>query len=125
MIGSGMQISKINDQFSVSPQIDYGDVKTLADSGYTCIINCRPEGEEAAQPLSKALLKAAQKAGLHYHHIPFKPGRASAEDRLRFAVAVEQSGGPVLAFCRSGMRAKSLYNSITKGPGFFARLFGK
>jgi len=120
-----MQISKINDQFSVSPQIGYSDVKTLADAGYTCIINCRPEGEEASQPLSKALLKAAKKTGLHYHHIPFKPGRATADDRARFAAALEQSGGPVLAFCRTGMRARSLHKSIRKSSGFFARLFGK
>ncbi len=120
-----MQISKISDQFSVSPQISFNDVKTLADTGYTSIINCRPEGEDAAQPLSKALLKAAKKSGLHYHHIPFKPGRATGDDRARFAAALEQSEGPVLAFCRSGIRAKALHKSITKGPGFFARLFGK
>jgi len=120
-----MQISKISEQFAVSPQIGYNDVKAAADAGYTCIINCRPEGEETSQPLSKALLKAAKKAGLHYHHIPFKPGRATAEDRARFAAALEQSGGPVLAFCRSGMRARALHKSITKGPGFFARLFGR
>ncbi|PHS76575.1 MAG: TIGR01244 family phosphatase [Robiginitomaculum sp.] len=120
-----MQISKVNNQFSVSPQINYNDVKTLADAGYTCIINCRPEGEETSQPLSKALLKAAKKAGLHYHHIPFKPGHATGDDRARFTAALEQSEGPVLAFCRSGMRAKSLHKSITKGPGFFARLFGR
>ena len=120
-----MQISKISDQFSVSPQIDYNDVKTLVDAGYTCIINCRPEGEEASQPLSKALLKTAKKAGIHYHHIPFKPGRATADDRARFSAALEQSGGPVLAFCRSGMRARALHKSITKGSGLFARIFGR
>lgn len=118
-----MQINKISDQFSVSPQIGYNDVKSLADAGYTCIINCRPEGEEASQPLSKALLKAAKKADIHYHHIPFKPGRATGEDRARFAAALEQSDGPVLAFCRSGMRAKALHKSLTKGPGLLARLF--
>ncbi|MCF6275359.1 MAG: TIGR01244 family sulfur transferase [Robiginitomaculum sp.] len=120
-----MQITKINDQFSVSPQIDFSEIKTLADAGYACIINCRPEGEEVSQPLSKALLKAAKKVGLHYHHIPFKPGRATAEDRARFAAALDQSDGPILAFCRSGMRARALHKSITKGPGFFARLFGR
>jgi len=120
-----MQISKINDQFSVSPQIGYNDVKTLAEYGYTCIINCRPDGEDSAQPLSQALRKSAKKAGLHYHHIPFKPGHATADDRVRFAAALEQSGGPVLAFCRTGMRAKALHKSISKSPSFFARLFGK
>jgi uncharacterized protein (TIGR01244 family) len=120
-----MQISKINDQFSVSPQISYNDVKTIADDGYTCIINCRPEGEDKSQPLSKALLKAAKKAGLQYHHIPFKPGRATADDRARFAAILEQNDGPTLAFCRTGMRARALHKSIFKGSGFFARLFGR
>ena len=120
-----MRITKINDQFSVSPQIDYNDVKTLADAGYTTIINCRPEGEEPSQPLSKALQKAAKKANIAYHFIPFKPGRATAEDRANFQAALDASKGPVLAFCRSGMRARSLHKSLNKKPGFFARLFGK
>ena len=120
-----MRITKVSDQFSVSPQIDYNDVKTLADAGYTAIINCRPEGEEPSQPLSKALQKAAKKANIAYHFIPFKPGRATAEDRANFQAALDESNGPVLAFCRSGMRARSLHKSLNKGPGFFARLFGK
>lgn len=120
-----MRISKVSDQFFVSPQIDYNDVKALADAGYKTIINCRPEGEEASQPLSKALNKAAKKANISYHFIPFKPGRATAEDRTNFQAALDQSSGPVLAFCRSGMRARGLYKSMHKGPGLFARLFGK
>ncbi len=120
-----MRISKVSDQFSVSPQIDYNDVKTLADAGFTTIINCRPEGEEPSQPLSKALHKAAKKASINYHFIPFKPGRATQEDRANFQAALDESKGPVLAFCRSGMRARGLYKALNKGPGFFAKLFGK
>ena len=120
-----MNITKLTNDFAVSPQIDYGDMEKLAKLGYSSVINCRPDGEDATQPLSKALLKAAKKAGLTYHYIPFKPGRATQDDHARFKAALEQSEGPVLAFCRSGMRAKSLYKKVNKsGGGFFKRLFG-
>ena len=120
-----MQITKITDRFAISPQIDFGDVAKLAKQGYVLIINNRPDGEDAAQPLSAALAKAAKKAGIDYVHIPVKPGRASAQDKARFKQCLDEAEGPVLAFCRSGMRAKSLYNAATRGPGLLARLFGK
>jgi len=120
-----MQITKITDGFSVSPQILFEDIKKLADMGYKTIINNRPDGEDAAQPLSKALAKAAKQAGLAYHHIPFKPGRFTSDDQARFKDVSTQGTGPVLAFCRTGMRARAIHKSVTKQPGFFARLFGR
>ena len=122
-----MQITKINDSFSVAPQIGYGHVETLAAQGYKAIVNHRPDGEENGQPLSKALAKAAKKSGIAYHYIPFKPGRATAADKEKFQQILAQTDGPVLGFCRSGMRARSLYKACNKGSGggFFARLFGR
>ncbi len=120
-----MQITKITDGFSISPQLAYGHMQKLADAGYKTIINNRPDGEDAAQPLSKALEKSAKKAGLAYHHIPFKPGRFTQDDQRKFQAAIAQSDGPVLAFCRTGMRARAIHKSVTKTPGFFARLFGR
>ena len=122
-----MQISKITDTFSVSPQIGYDHVKTLAGQGYKAIVNHRPDGEEPTQPLSKALAKAAKQAGIAYHYIPFKPGRATAEDKQKLIQVLEQTDGPVLGFCRSGMRARSLHKACIKGSGggFFAKLFGR
>ncbi|MBL4852957.1 MAG: TIGR01244 family phosphatase [Robiginitomaculum sp.] len=120
-----MQITKITVGFSVSPQIAFDDIKKLADAGYKTIISNRPDGEDAAQPLSKAIAKTAKRAGMTYHHIPFKPGRFTPDDQAQFKAALEQSAGPVLAFCRTGMRAQSIYKSVTKAPGFFARLFGR
>ncbi len=120
-----MKIRKINDKFAVAPQIQYKDMSKLAERGFTTVINNRPDGEEASQPTSVALAKAAKKAGLTYHYIPVRPGRATAEDKARFKEVIENSDGPVLAFCRSGARAHSLYHQATKGPGLLARLFGK
>ncbi|HHI89287.1 MAG TPA: TIGR01244 family phosphatase [Hellea balneolensis] len=120
-----MNIRQITDTFAVAPQIGYKDMDRLARAGFTTIINNRPDGEEASQPTSAALAKAAKKAGLTYHHIPIRPGRATAEDKARFRDILENADGPVLAFCRSGMRAHSLYRSATRGPGLFSRLFAK
>lgn len=120
-----MQITKISDTFFVSPQIQYGDVEKLAAQGFTTIINNRPDGEEASQPLSKALEKAARVADVNYHYIPVRPGRATADDKARFKNILDEAQGPVLAFCRSGMRARGLHRSATRGFGLFARLLGK
>ena len=57
-----MQISKITDTFSVSPQIGYDNVKTLAGQGYKAIVNHRPDGEEATQPLFKSARKSRKKS---------------------------------------------------------------
>jgi len=123
-----MQITKITDGFAVSPQLAYDHMQKLADAGYKTIINNRPDGEDTAQPLSKALEKSAKKAGLSYHHIPFKPGRFTPDDQQKFKAVLRQAAqdtGPILAFCRTGMRARAIHKSVTKTPGFFARLFGR
>ena len=120
-----MNIRRITDFFAVSPQIEYSDIAQLKDMGFTTLINTRPDGEATNQPSSAALAKAAKKAGIIYHHIPVKPGRASVDDKIRFKQIIEQADGPVLAFCRSGMRAQSLFRAATRGPGVIARLFGK
>ena len=120
-----MRISPLNSDFAVSPQISYEDVKAIAKAGFVTVINNRPDGEDTAQPLSKALAKACKQAGIAYYHIPFKPGRATAQDREKFKTALAQSTGPVLAFCRSGMRARGLYKSIHRSPGLLSKLFGR
>jgi len=122
-----MRISRLNDKFAAAPQIQYDHVKEIAKQGYKAIVNHRPDGEEAGQPLSKALAKAAKQAGIAYHYIPFKPGRATQADKDNFKAVLDGTDGPVLGFCRSGMRARSLYKSCssTSGGGFFAKLFGR
>ncbi len=119
-----MPVTKISDKFFISSQIDFGDVEKLAKQGFCLIINNRPDGEEASQPLSAALAKAAKKAGVKYAHIPIK-GRAKKDDVLAFKQLLQKEDGKILAFCRSGMRARSVYLSATRGPGLLARLFGR
>lgn len=120
-----MRITKVSDMFSVSPQIQYEHVKTIADQGFCTIINHRPDGEAANQPLSKALAKAAKQADILYHHIPFKPGKATQADKDKVKDILKNSDGPILSFCGSGMRARSVYKSVTSTPSLLGKLFGR
>jgi uncharacterized protein (TIGR01244 family) len=95
---------QVTDQFSVSPQISVEDVARAADEGFALIINNRPDGEAPDQPSSAELGAAAEAAGLSYLYVPVSggPTRAQAE---AVKAAVDEAGGPVLAFCRSGNRS--------------------
>jgi len=84
-------------------------MQILVDSGYKVVINNRPDGESADQPLSSDLEDAAKAVGLVYHHIPMSPGRLDDETIAAFKHATESLTGPVHAFCRSGTRSATLW----------------
>lgn len=94
---------------SVSAQVDPADFNDLVAAGFRSIISNRPDGEEPGQPSWAQIAAAAEAAGLEARHIPVSPGTYGDKDIARFAAALEQMPGPVLGFCRSGMRAASLW----------------
>jgi uncharacterized protein (TIGR01244 family) len=103
-----MQIRRIDDRISVSPQIDPADVTELAAQGFAAIVNNRPDGEEAGQPAGAAVERVAETLGLAYTAIPVAGGFSHAQiDAMRAALDAAQ--GPVLAFCRSGTRSTNLW----------------
>ncbi|HYI40814.1 MAG TPA: TIGR01244 family sulfur transferase [Allosphingosinicella sp.] len=87
-------------------QLDVGDVDEAAAAGIRLIVNNRPDGEEPGQPSSAEIEAATRAAGLDYRHIPISAG-LPPEQVEAMAQALEQ--GPVLAFCRSGMRSTFLW----------------
>jgi uncharacterized protein (TIGR01244 family) len=48
-------------------------------------------------------------AGLQYRHLPVASGYQSPEEVAAFAQLLRELPGPVLAFCRSGVRSTRLY----------------
>ena len=104
-----MDVKRINDDISVSPQISPDDLPALKAAGFTTIINNRPDGESPDQPSSAVMEAAAKAAGLGYHYIPLGRDGVSAEMVSQTEAALEGSGGPVLAFCRSGTRSTTLW----------------
>jgi sulfide:quinone oxidoreductase len=78
-------------------------------AGIRTIINNRPDREEPGQPTSAELAARARAAGLEYHHIPVVPGQFGDAQIDAFCDAIGGCDKPALAFCKSGMRATSLW----------------
>ena len=104
-----MDVKRINDHVSVSPQIRPEDIAALKAQGFTAIINNRPDGESPDQPTNAAMEKAAHEAGLSYHFIPLGREGVSPEMIEEERAALEGSDGPVLCYCRSGTRSTTLW----------------
>lgn len=104
-----MDIKKINDRISVSGQIQPEDVQAIKQAGFVSIINNRPDGEAPDQPASAEIGEAARAAGLGYYEIPMGREGVSPEMVTATSAALEESDGPVFAFCRSGTRSTTLW----------------
>src|SRR3546814_5516606 len=65
-----MQIRRLDDRISVSPQITTDDLAVLAEAGYRTVVNNRPDAEEAGQPEGAPIGLVAETLGLDYTAIP-------------------------------------------------------
>ena len=105
-----MQISKINDLYSATGQIDINDLDQINENGFKTIICFRPEDEDKEnQPKQELLKKEAKKRGIGFISIPVIPGQMTDENITKFSQEFSQNAQPVLGYCRSGGRAKSIY----------------
>ncbi|SDA27261.1 TIGR01244 family sulfur transferase [Sphingomonas sp. NFR15] len=102
-------IRKMDDSVSVAPQITPEDVADIAAAGFVAIVNNRPDGEDPGQPEGAAVRAAAEAAGLAYTEIPVTQAGFSHPQIDAMVQALEEAGGPVLAFCRSGTRSCNLW----------------
>ena len=104
-----MELKRINQHVTVSPQITPEDIPTLKAAGFTTIVNNRPDGESPDQPTSDQILAAATAAGLVYHYIPLGRDGVSPEMVEESRAVFEGSAGPVFCYCRSGTRSTTLW----------------
>ena len=104
-----MELKRINDHVSVSPQIGPNDIQAIKAAGFTAIINNRPDGEAPDQPDSATMKAAAEAAGLAYHFIPLGRDGVSSAMVEQTKSALEGSTGPVFCYCRSGTRSTTLW----------------
>ena len=95
--------------FAVAGQLQPEDMATAAAQGYALVINNRPEGEEPGQPGADAMAEAARSAGLEYHYIPLRGGGLTMDHISQTEAVLAQGKGPILAYCRSGMRSTTLW----------------
>jgi uncharacterized protein (TIGR01244 family) len=104
-----MNLSRLDEKFAVAAQPRVEELADIAAAGFRGIINNRPDGEEPGQPSSAEMAAEARRLGLSYWHIPIRPGEATADDARKFTEAMRRAGGPLLGYCRSGSRARQLW----------------
>jgi uncharacterized protein (TIGR01244 family) len=104
-----LELKRINDHVSVSPQISPDDIAAIKAAGFTTVINNRPDGEAPGQPSGDEVKAAAEAAGLTYVAIPLGREGVSFELVEETRKALEGSAGPVLCYCRSGTRSTTLW----------------
>lgn len=108
-----LNIVKVNETFSTTSQISESDIPEIAALGFKSIINHRPDGEGGAeQPLSASIKQAAEKAGIAYLHIPVIPGNITQDNVAQCQAFLANAPKPVLGFCKTGMRASSVYQRV-------------
>ncbi len=104
-----MNPKQINSRLSISPQLSIADVGEAYARGFRSIIVNRPDGEEAGQPSIAEMRQAASAAGLGFAAVPVVPGKITDEDVAQFTAALEMLKGPTIAYCRTGVRAATLW----------------
>lgn len=103
-----MDIRNVAPGFAVAPQLAPSELSDLAARGFMALICNRPDGEEKGQPGVDEMRKAAQAAGLAFHHIPVSGGVFPDAAIAAFRAVRRGSEGPVLAYCRTGTRSITL-----------------
>ncbi len=104
-----MQITQLDALTFVGSQISVSDLDELKRLNVKTIIVARPERETPDQPTISAIRDAAEALGITVHQIPVVPGNISDADVRAFDAITSKSAHPVFAYCRSGMRATSLW----------------
>jgi len=103
-----MELRKVDATLAVAPQMQPEDLAGLAAEGFAAVVCNRPDAEEPGQPSIEEMRRAAQEAGLAFHHIPVAGGVFPPAAVAAFAAVRRGTQGKVLAYCRTGTRSASL-----------------
>lgn len=110
-MNTSLTINKIDNEFSTAAQISADDMAQIAAQGFKTLISCRPDFEAGTeQPTAQLLTYLATHYGLKFAHFPVLMGTSGQEFAPDMAAYLLTAPKPVLAFCRSGMRAGKLYS---------------
>jgi uncharacterized protein (TIGR01244 family) len=98
-------IRQLDERVMVSGQLAPHEIAGLAEQGVTMLVNNRPDGEEAGQPLAGDIEAAAEAAGIAYRFVPIMRGIGPADVESMQEALRDAGDGKLLAFCRSGTRS--------------------
>jgi len=101
----------LDSSYAVTGQIMPDQIPAVAAAGFKSIVCARPDNEDFGQPSFAEVAREAEKAGIQIVHVPVS-GAITQASFMRFEDAMKQMPKPVLAYCRSGGRAASLYSAL-------------
>ena len=104
-----MEVRKLTDSISVSPQVAIEDIKDIAEAGFKTVICNRPNGESEDQPDLDLIEAECHKHGLIYVSQPVISGNISDQDVDAFDQFLASAQTPIFAFCRTGTRCTMLW----------------
>ncbi|HHG90279.1 MAG TPA: TIGR01244 family phosphatase [Devosia sp.] len=104
-----MEIRRINDRLSVSPQISVDDVAAVKAAGFVAIVNNRPDGEEDDQTDNAIIEAEARRLGLDFYFIPVTAPPFDPEMIRATQQVLDNAKGPVFFYCRTGTRCTNLW----------------
>jgi len=104
-----MSIRYLDKDFAITSQVAPEALPGLRDAGLATIICHRPDGEGADQPAFAAVAEQAAQCGVQAHYLPVVPGKITPSDVEAFAALYADAPKPVLAYCRTGLRAETLW----------------
>ena len=109
-----MDIRPLDDTVSAAPQLDPGDMATLAATGVTTVICNRPDAENPPSHQAAAMQEAAEAAGMAFVYNPVSMPQLTMQAVEEQADAIDgaalsKSGGGVVAYCASGTRSAILW----------------
>jgi len=111
-------LAPLDDRVSVAGQISPDDVLPLAAAGFKAVVNNRPDGEAMfGQPRTADIRQAAESAGLVFLDLPFSVPRATPDQVRAFRHLMATTEGPVLVYCKSGMRSAFLWGAALLAAG--------
>lgn len=93
----------------IVPRIQLSDLDLYAAQDVSTVISCRPDDEDPDQLTFRDIAQAAAQVGMVAFHISVVPGEHDQEAVHRFADVLCSARGDTLAFCRSGKRARVLF----------------
>lgn len=92
----------------VAAQLEPAQLAAARAAGVRSLVCNRPDGEAPDQPPFAQIAHAAQQLGMQAHYLPVTSS-VSDDQALRFRHLLDSLPGPVLAYCRSGMRSTTLW----------------
>lgn len=104
-----MSIRYLDKDFAITSQVAPEALQGLRDAGLATIICNRPDGEGDDQPAFAAVAQQAAQCGMQARYLPVVPGKITPADVEAFAALFADAPKPVVAYCRTGLRAETLW----------------